>query len=100
MLWAAFCTGFFGFLRAGEFTCPSREAFAEHMLSPRDVAVDSHTAPTHLTIHLKQSKTDPFSMGTTLHVGATGDTLCPVTALLCQALYSSSRMALPSLGHV
>jgi integrase len=52
------------------------------MLSPRDVAVDSHTAPTHLTINLKQSKRDPFSMGTTLHVGATGDTLSPVTALL------------------
>jgi hypothetical protein len=57
MLWAAFLEGWRVYL----------EAFADHMLSPRDVAVDSHTAPTHLTIHLKQSKTDPFSVGTTLH---------------------------------
>ena len=91
MLWAAFCTGFLGFLRAGEFTCPSQEAFAKHMLSPGDVAVDSHRAPTCPTIHLKQSKMDPFSAGTTLHVGATGDAL-PVTAILA---YLAIRPSVP-----
>ena len=62
------------------------------MISPEDVAVDSHTAPTHMTVHLKQSKTDPFSAGTTLHVGTTGDNLCPVTAMLA---YLAIRPASP-----
>ena len=82
MLWAAFCLGFFGFMRSGEFTCPSLEAFSPDMLSPTDIAVDSHTAPSHLTVHLKRSKNDPFGAGTTLHLGTTGDILCPVAAIL------------------
>lgn len=82
MLWAAFCLGFFGFMRAAEFTCPSKEAFSCLMLTPADVQVDSHTSPTRMAVHLRQSKTDPFGVGTTLHLGATGRTLCPVAAVL------------------
>lgn len=82
MLWAAFCLGFFGFMRAGEFTCPSLEAYDSLKLSVADVAVDSHTSPSKLTVFLKQSKTDPFGAGVTLHLGTTGDTLCPVRAML------------------
>ena len=82
MLWAAFCLGFFGFMRSGEFTCPSLEAFTPDMLSPGDIAVDSHTSPSHLTVQLKRSKNDPFGVGTTLHMGATGYVVCPVMAVL------------------
>ena len=82
MLWAAFCLGFFGFLRSGEFTCPSLAAFTPDLLNPSDIAVDSHVAPSHLTVLLKRSKNDPFGAGTTLHLGATGDILCPVTSIL------------------
>jgi hypothetical protein len=82
MLWAAFCLGFFGFMRAGEFTCPSREAFVPTMLGVADVQVDSHVRPTRLAVHLKVSKTDQFGIGTTLHLGITGNELCPVTAVL------------------
>ncbi len=82
MLWAAFCLGFFGFMRAGEFTCLSLGTFTSDSLSPSDVAVNSHSSPSHMTVHLKRSKTDPFGAGTVLHLGATGTVLCPVSALL------------------
>lgn len=77
-----FCLGFFGFMRAGEFTCPSLEAFSPDMLSPQDVSVDSHLCPSHLAVHLKRSKNDPFAAGTTLHLGATRKALCPVSSML------------------
>lgn len=82
MLWAAFCLGFFGFMRAGEFTCPQQGAGTQDILAWGDVAVDSHSSPTHLTIRLKRTKTDPFGAGTTLYLGITGDVLCPVAAVL------------------
>lgn len=47
MLWAAACTGFFGFLRAGEFSAPSTEAYdPEVHLNLSDLAIDKHAAPT------------------------------------------------------
>ena len=43
MLWAACCTGFFGFLRAGEFIVRSREDFDPSVaLTSSDIAVDRH----------------------------------------------------------
>ena len=71
MLWAAFCLGFFDFMRAGEFTCPSRQAFLPHMLTPADISVDSHSSPTIMAVHLRQSKTDQFGAGMTLYLGRT-----------------------------
>ena len=85
MIWAAFCLGFFGFMRAGEFTCPSHVAFTLDMLAPEDVAVNLHSSPTHMSVHLKRSKVDPFGAGTTIHLGATVDILCPVTPCDCGA---------------
>jgi hypothetical protein len=47
MLWVAACVGFFGFLRAGEFTVPSPETYdPEVHLNLADLALDSHTHPT------------------------------------------------------
>ena len=82
MLWAACCTAFFGFLRAGEFTCPSLRAFTSTMLSASDVSVDSYEQPSVVTVHLRQSKTDPFGTGVYVHLGRTGQEICPVSALL------------------
>ena len=82
MLWAACCLAFFGFLRAGEFTCPSLSAFSPGMLSCEDVAVDSYANPSVMTVTLKHSKTDPFGAGVTIFLGKTGDILCPVSAML------------------
>ena len=82
LLWAACCLGFFAFLRSGEFTCPSSAAYDSSMLSWGDIQVDSHDHPSYLRIVLRHSKTDLFGAGVSLFVGATGDTLCPVAAVL------------------
>lgn len=64
MLWAASCVGFFGFLRAGEFTVPSPRSYdASVHLSLSDLAVDSHTTPSMIRLRIKQSKTDPCRRG-------------------------------------
>ena len=83
MLWAAACTGFFGFLRAGEFTVPSlREYDPEVHLSLADLAVDSHTNPTLIRVRIKQSKTDPFRLGADIFLGASSAPICHVQALV------------------
>jgi len=83
MLWAAACTGFFGFLRAGEFTVPSVRGYdPEVHLNVSDLALDSHTAPSLFRIKIKQSKTDPFRQGVNIFLGATNTSICPVQALV------------------
>ena len=62
------------------------------MLSPRDVWVDSHSNPGCLTILLKCSKCDPFAAGVFIHVGRTGQLLCPVAAMLA---YLAIRLPSP-----
>ena len=78
MLWAAACTGFFGFLRAGEFTIPSPQVH----LNLSDLAVDRHSNPSLFRLRIKQSKTDPFHQGVEIFLGATNTDICPVQALL------------------
>ena len=80
MLWAACCVGFFGFMRAGEFT--SRPGEHPAPLTVEDIAVDDCANPTMVHIHLKRSKTDPFRHGVDIYLGRTGRDLCPVAALL------------------
>ena len=83
MLWAAACTGFFGFLRAGEFTTPSLQAYNPDVhLSLGDLVLDSHTNPTLVRVRIKQSKTDPFRHGVNIYLGTTVKDLCPVQALI------------------
>ena len=72
----------FGFLRAGEFTCPSLTAYTPDMLSPADISVDSHSSPSVVSVLLKRCKNDSFAAGTTVYLGRTGDILCPVAAIL------------------
>ena len=74
LLWAAFTTAFYGFLRVGEFTS-SVNASATLQWS------DIQLSPTALTIRLRQSKTDPFRRGHTLSISATNTSTCPVKAL-------------------
>lgn len=81
MLWAACCLGFFGFLRAGEFTCTTTEA-SDPPLSPSDIVVDSRDNPQRITVHLRRTKTDPFGVGCHIYLGRTHTTPCPVAAVL------------------
>ena len=83
MLWAAACVGFFGFLRAGEFTVPSTETYdPEVRLNLVDLALDSHVEPTVARIRIKQSKTDPFRQGVDIFLGRTEAAICPVTTII------------------
>ncbi len=83
LLWAASCICFFGFFRSGEICIPSRASFNSNIhLTPSDIAVDNKSRPTMVQIHLKQSKTDQFHEGADIVIGATGQSVCPVAALL------------------
>ncbi len=78
MLSSACCLGFFAFLRAGEFTVPSRAAYdpSDH-LSVEDVAIYSRASPSIIRLRLKQSKTDTFRREVDIQHGKTDSDLCP-----------------------
>ena len=90
LLWAACCVGFFGFLRAGEFTCPSRGAFMDSMLSFGDVSIDSHSSRTFISL-LHQSKTDVFGAGVRIYLGRVDGPICPVKFLLSYLAVRGSK---------
>ena len=92
MLWAAFCLGFFGFLRSGEFTSTTANSNLPDRLSPADIEVDSHINPGCMAVHIRRSKTDPFGVGTTVYLGSTGDVVCPVKAMM---VYLALRPSTP-----
>jgi len=73
MLWAASCTFFGGFLRAGKFTLPSPGCYDKDVhLSLSDLATDSHSSPSVFRVRIKQSKTDPFRQKVDIYLGVTG----------------------------
>ena len=80
MLWAACCCGFFGFLRAGEFTVNSHFNPDIH-LTVSDIQADTLVNPGSLRIFIKCSKTDPFRQGCYIYIGAGKRDLFPVRAL-------------------
>ena len=83
MLWAACCVAFFGFLRSGELTVAEPAGFdpGQH-LTMGDVSVDNTEKPTCVALRIKQSKTDLFRRGVSIHLHQTNLPLCPVGALL------------------
>ena len=81
LIWAAMCLGFFGFLRAGEFTVDKKFDPAAN-LSCNDINIDSHTHPSLIRVRIKRSKTDQFGSGAYIFLSRTSADLCPVTALL------------------
>ena len=81
MFWAACCLGFFGFLRAREFTVNSPFDASIH-LSVQDLQVDSTSNPTCLRVHIKCSKTDPFRQGCFIYLGRGHSSICLIAALM------------------
>ena len=82
LTWAACCTGFFGFLRCGEFLVPDGAVFCPDIhLSIADVAFQA-SAQQVIYLNIKVSKTDQYRQGSTVALGSTGADLCPVAALL------------------
>lgn len=75
MLLAACCLGFFGFLRAGEFTVNGTFDPTLH-LTMADVQVDSSTKPQRFRVFMKCSKTDPFRKGYFIFLGRGSFPLC------------------------
>jgi len=65
MLWAAYCTAFFGYLRSGEVTAYDPGEY----LSYGDITFNSHTQPTVAQVNVKASKTDPFRAGVMIYLG-------------------------------
>ena len=65
MFWAACYTGFFGFLRSGEFT-----------------KSDKYDAKIHLLPRYKASKTDQFRVGHTVRIGTANTGVCAVRAMM------------------
>ena len=83
MIWGAMTLAFFGFLRLGEPTCNS--VFNPEVHLTTDCIKFSHQSsgvtPQFMTVHIKESKTDPFRLGHTITVGASDNEICPVKAL-------------------
>ena len=92
MLSAACCVAFFGFLRSGELTVAEPGGYdpGQH-LTIGDVSVDNAGQPTRVTLRIKQSKTDPFRRGVSVHLHQTNVPLCPVSALLAYLVLRGSQ---------
>ena len=83
LTWAAACTGFFGFLRTGEFPTPDSGPWDPQVhLALADIALTNIQSQRAIILRIKASKTDQLRVGTTIVLGATKAEICPVAALL------------------
>lgn len=78
MLWAAFTTAFFGFLRSSEFCTASQKEFLPKMTLLRS---DVKVQPDVILVNIKVSKTDGFRKGVTIRLAKSGASICPFLAL-------------------
>jgi hypothetical protein len=81
MLEAASLIAFYGLLRSSEYLAPSTASFdPHHNLQLSDIFVASDGS--HITVNIKQSKTDPFKQGCTIKIWAISTSIsCPVSSL-------------------
>ena len=94
MLWAAFTLAFFGFLRSSEFTCHGPFDPSVHLTCNDITLLPNSHSPSHMLVHIKQSKTDPFRQGHTITIAKSSSPICSVMAMkdyLFQAQPTSSQ---------
>ena len=80
----------------------SLTALTSAHLNFADISEDNSAMPSMVQVRIKASKNDPFRQGVNVHIGRTGNDLCPVTTLLVYlvtvamhlASYSILRMVL------
>ena len=82
LFWAACLTGFFGFLRCGEFTTSSSQFDINTNLAVHDPQIDRQDNHTLVLLNIKASKTDQFRRGHVLRIGTSGTNICAVRALM------------------
>ena len=88
MLWAAFCTAFYGLLRASEFCSPSTHSFdPSRTLCHSDLTF----LPFSANLRIKASKTDQFHKTSTVTIGSTNTSTCPVAALKKYLLFITAQ---------
>ena len=78
MLWAAFTTAFFGFLRASEFCSPSQSAFD---CTTTLLVLDITVLPNVAISRIKTSKGDQFRKGSEVRLATSGKSVCPFRSL-------------------
>ena len=88
MLWAAFTTAFFGFLRASEFCSSSQSSFdGNTTLLVRDVTLLSDVA----IVNIKVSKSDQYRKGCEVRLAESGKSVCPFRSVKQHLLQCSDR---------
>ena len=85
MLWAAMLTAFFGFLRVSEYTSSHIKSYdPQSTLCFNDITImrcNKSPKNRRISVNIKSPKTDPFRIGTTIHLSPNHSMLCPVAAL-------------------
>ena len=93
MFWVTCTLGYFGFLRAAEFTVASLASFSPLLhLTVLDIAVYAPSSPLCMRIKIKASKTDPFHKGSDIHISLGRHSRCAVQAMMA---YLSQRGTSP-----
>lgn len=83
LLWVACCPAFFGFMRCGKFTVPSKDVGDPNKhLSLSGIALDDKNCPMVVQVTIKQSETDPFRQGIDMYLRKKGKEICPVGAII------------------
>jgi hypothetical protein len=81
VIWAAMTLGYFGCLRASEFTVTEGHHFTPKVhLAMQDVAMNNHP-PHYMVIRIKRSKTDKLNEGFDIYIPCTNNAVCGFCAI-------------------